>query len=43
MSDDDCPGCDERQARATNLIEYLKRHPEENDTLGAAKHFLEDG
>lgn len=42
MSDDNCPGCDERQARAANLIEYLQRHPEENDPLGAAKHFLED-
>lgn len=42
MSDDDCPGCNERQARASALIEYLKRHPEETDPLGAAKHFLED-
>lgn len=43
MTDDTCPGCDERQARATALIEYLKRHPEETDPLGAALYYLEDG
>ena len=42
MSDDNCPGCDERQARAANLIDYLSQHPEETDPLGAARYFLED-
>ena len=39
--DDDCPGCDERQARASALIAYLETH-NDPDPLGAAKHFLED-
>ena len=25
MSDDECPGCDERQARASALIAYFRR------------------
>lgn len=45
-SDDTCPGCDERQWRASSLIEYLESTPApENgwqEALEAARYYLED-
>lgn len=46
ISDDICPGCDERQARASQLIDYFESTPAPDDAwaeaLAAARHFLED-
>lgn len=45
-SDDTCPGCDERQWRASTLIEYLENTPAPangwQEALEAARYYLED-
>jgi len=45
MSDDICPGCDERQARASHLIDYFSGLTEPlapSEAVDAAAHYLED-
>lgn len=45
MSDDTCPGCDERQARASQLIDYFSGLTDSltpSEAADAAAHYLED-
>lgn len=44
-SDDTCPGCDERQARASQLIDYFSGLTDPltpSESADAAAHYLED-